>query len=185
MEQIIICVDENDKIIGYGEKLEVHRQKQLHRAFSIFLYDSERDTYLIQRRAEGKYHSGGLWSNSCCSHPRKDEPMQLALVRRLNDELGISLPDDTVFLRAGTFRYFADYGSLAEHEIDHVFVLPYEETDDFSPNPEEIQDICWMAGADIKERLIDNPDQFSAWFPKAFELAERAIDKINRGGVDL
>lgn len=177
-EQIIICVDENDQVTGYGEKLAVHRAKQLHRAFSIFLYDAKKDVWLIQKRAEGKYHSGGLWSNSCCSHPRKDETMQIALVRRLNEELGIDLPDDTPFLPAGEFLYFADYGELAEHEIDHVYVLEYAMTDDFRVNPEEISTIRWIETEELNKELRETTESFSAWFPKAYKLAYQLVSTL-------
>ena len=137
MNEWIILVDEQDKEIGFGEKLDVHVKEQLHRAFSVFIFDPKSQKMLIQKRAEGKYHSGGKWSNACCSHPRKGEIMEEALARRLQEELGFWMPERlNVFtypefpdemninniVEVGHFTYYAKFDGLSEHEIDHVFV---------------------------------------------------------------
>ena len=92
MEDLLVLVDENDREIGWREKMEVHVAGKLHRAFSVFIFDRNQKKMLLQKRAEGKYHSGGLWSNACCSHPRKGEGMEAALSRRLEEELGFKAP---------------------------------------------------------------------------------------------
>lgn len=116
-EDQLILVDLDDVPIGSAGKAEVHRRGLLHRAFSVFLTDGER--MLLQRRSRGKYHSGGLWANACCSHPRAGESLEQAVPRRLKEELGISCPVEELF----SFHYFSQYGpQLFEYELDHVFL---------------------------------------------------------------
>ena len=209
VEDLLVLVNEYDEVIGSGAKLEVHRRKLLHRAFSIFLYDQRTDSLLLQKRAFGKYHSGGKWSNSCCSHPRWGEAYPVALARRLKEELGIAIPEEQAwiincssspdpllfpevslslpsptgpeaFRYCGRFLYFADYGELAEHEIDRVFWLPFDrEKDSFTANPQEIADCRWLPRADIRRLLTADPTSFSAWFARAFALLEQSLDRTN------
>ena len=188
MEEMIILVDEQDCEIGYGEKLDVHIKAQLHRAFSIFVFDWTERKMLIQKRAEGKYHSGGKWSNACCSHPRKGEVMEEALARRLQEELGYDTPEkfhiltfpemhvevsgDRIY-EAGKFRYFAQFDGLAEHEIDHVYVYhpTKNQIENMKCNPEEISESQWISLEDLISRMRQKPDDFSAWFKPAFDIA--------------
>lgn len=137
MDEIITLVNARDEIIGYEEKIKVHSLQKLHRAFSVFIYDRDSNQMLIQKRASGKYHSGGLWSNACCSHPRQNESMEEAVFRCLHSELQLE-PESKVKIRdcsisqlklkigemcyAWKFMYFHKYKDLAEHEIDYVFV---------------------------------------------------------------
>lgn len=188
MEELIILVDEQDREIGYGEKLDVHVKKQLHRAFSIFIFDWTERKMLIQKRAEGKYHSGGKWSNGCCSHPRKGEVMEVALARRLQEELGYDTPEEFQILtfpemdveasgerihEVGKFRYFAQFDGLAEHEIDHVYVYhpTKNQIENMKCNPEEISESQWISLEDIILWMSQKPDDFSAWFKPAFDIA--------------
>lgn len=188
MSEYIILVDEQDNEIGYGEKLDVHVKKQLHRAFSVFIYDQRNQKMLLQKRAEGKYHSGGKWSNACCSHPRKGEVMEEALARRLQEELGFSMPGKVTIhlypdfpehvevqdmIEMGHFTYFAQFDGLAEHEIDHVYVYhPTEEqVINMKCNPEEIAEYQWINLEKLIEWMSDRPDDFSAWFKPAFNIA--------------
>lgn len=193
MSEYIILVDEQDQEIGYGEKLEVHVKHQLHRAFSVFIYDKKTKRMLIQKRAEGKYHSGGKWSNACCSHPRKGEIMEEALSRRLEEELGFKMPErmnihfypelperygrETI-LEMGHFTYFAPFEGLAEHEIDHVYVYypDEEQLDHMCCNPEEISDILWISMDELLTWVQKEPDTFSAWFAPALNLACKILN---------
>lgn len=196
MNDQIILVNEQDKEIGYGEKLQVHRKELLHRAFSIFIFDRTNQTMLLQKRAAGKYHSGGLWTNACCSHPRKGETMEDCLSGRVKEELGfdahfhivdptdcVGIPEDgDVIYRCGSFRYFAGFEELSEHEIDHVFLYcprerQFTETD-FTVNPEEAETVRWVPVEEVKTWLRDAPEEFTAWFARAFALACAVLEKL-------
>ena len=191
MEDLLILVDENDREIGYGKKMETHVAGKLHRAFSVFIFDWKQKKMLLQKRAEGKYHSGGLWSNACCSHPRKGETMAVALSRRLEEGLGfktptleiLEYPNQSVhkgneFIDyAGKFHYFAQYDGLAEHEIDHVF-LYYpndEQLAQLHANPEEVGELRWVAVEELMEWMDECPADFSAWFRPAFDLMYKVL----------
>ena len=118
MQEQVILVDQQDREIGVAEKLEAHRKGKLHRAFSVFLFNAK-DEMLLQQRAAEKYHSGGLWTNTCCSHPRPGEPTEAAARRRLREEMGISCNLNKAF----DFIYRAEFDNgLIEHELDHVFI---------------------------------------------------------------
>lgn len=162
----LILVDPDDREIGYGEKMEVHRKGLLHRAFSVFLFDGDR--LLIQQRATGKYHCGGLWANTCCSHPYAGQPLPDAAARRLAEECGIT----GVSLReAGHFVYRAVFpNGLTEYEADHVFVGEY--AGPFSPDPEEIAELRYVPLAELKKDMIANPDRYAPWFFTAIGIAE-------------
>ncbi len=192
MNEFIILVDEQDQEIGYGEKLDVHVKEQLHRAFSVFIFDPRTRKMLIQKRAEGKYHSGGKWSNACCSHPRKGEIMEEALARRLNEELGFFMPErlnifaypecpkemsvETI-TEVGHFTYYAKFDGLAEHEIDHVFVYypSPSQLENMQCNPEEIDKIEWVGIEDLLNSVEKNGELYSAWFKPALNLACKMI----------
>lgn len=181
----LLLVNENDEIIGYGEKLDVHKRELLHRAFSIFIVDLKRKEILLQKRAEGKYHSGGLWTNACCSHPRKGETWNEALQNRLEEELHMKVSLDIEepsnpllnyhIYKTGKFTYFAPFDGLSEHEIDHVFVYPVEkdfiDLTDF--NPEEISELRWIRFEQLDKALKETPKKFTAWFEKAYVLAQK------------
>lgn len=176
MEDILILVDEKDREIGHMGKMEAHVEKKLHRAFSLFLYDSKEDTMLIQKRAYGKYHSGGCWSNSCCSHPRKGEELATAVVRRTKTELDIDIREEQLVF-CGKFQYFAQFETVAEHEIDNVFVYDYAGQDKnlIHGNPEEVDSLMWIPMDELIGWLEKDRDVFSAWFPKAFAYAIEQI----------
>ena len=133
MEEVIL-VDENDRELGFMEKMEAHEKALLHRAFSIFVFNKKGDL-MIHQRAFSKYHSGGLWTNTCCSHPRKNESVEQAAHRRLMEEMGMTCSVDFQF----KFTYKASFNNgLIEHECDHVF---FGITDDLpGPNPSEVDD---------------------------------------------
>ncbi|MCD7865555.1 MAG: isopentenyl-diphosphate Delta-isomerase [Clostridiales bacterium] len=180
MEDLLVWVDENDQEIGSGEKMDTHIREQLHRAFSVFLFRESDGKLLIHRRAQGKYHSGGLWTNSCCSHPRKGEELTDAVIRRMKEELGFALcgeGDGTVGCAYGglreldRFQYYQKYDDCAEHEIDHVFCLTVPDAQiTLSPDPEEISEIQWISVPDLLEWMERRPEDFTAWFVPALEI---------------
>jgi isopentenyl-diphosphate delta-isomerase len=130
---------------------------------SVFVFNSEGEL-LLQRRAPQKYHSGGLWSNTCCGHPRPGEDNQAAAVRRLKEEMGLSPPLGYAF----EFTYRAALGSgLTEHELDHVFLGFTDESP--YPDPEEVEDWRWVSLDDLRRELTTGPARFTAWFPLALE----------------
>jgi isopentenyl-diphosphate delta-isomerase len=159
----VVLVDEFDNAIGVMEKLEAHKKGALHRAFSIFVFNSDGEM-LLQRRALSKYHSGGLWTNACCSHPRPNENTLDAANRRLKEEMGLQLEltYKTQFVYSTKFD-----NDLMEHEVDHVFVA----TSDHNPviNMEEVESYVWMTVSDVKEQIAVNPDIFTTWFKIAME----------------
>jgi isopentenyl-diphosphate delta-isomerase len=172
MDDHVILVDENDRQTGTMEKLEAHRRGLLHRAFSIFLFSD--DGYcLLQRRAPGKYHSGGLWSNACCSHPRPKENMAAATRRRLKEELGVTCDPQKVLEK----HYDLDVGDgLREVEYNHTFVGRLHRDAPLQPDPEECTECHWVAITDILDGLETNRDDYSAWFVLLFPLVIARLD---------
>lgn len=167
----VVLVDENDRQIGVSEKQRAHLDGALHRAISVFVFDSTGRRMLLQQRALEKYHSGGLWSNACCSHPAPDESTLDAAHRRLVEELGFDCPLEFAF----SFIYRADVGdSLIEHEFDHVFIGRCDVNAE--PHPDEIAAVEWV---DVGEMLRDvgaRPERYSPWFRIALdEMKKRSI----------
>src|SRR2546430_1187270 len=157
MTEQIILVDENDQELGVGEKLQTHLEGTLHRAFSIFVFDAER-RLLLQKRARTKYHSAGLWSNTCCGHPRPGEATAAAAHRRLREELGF----DCALRPAFDFLYRAELdGPLVEHEYDHVFVGEFNGAP--QPDRAEVEDWRWVTMAELRHELRARPDDYSYW----------------------
>ena len=166
MSEQIILVDSDDNNIGSMEKMETHRKGLLHRAFSIFIKNSKGE-FMLQKRADDKYHSGGLWTNTCCGHPRDGEELESAAHRRLAEEMGFDCQFEEIFY----FQYktgFAD--GLIENEIDHIFVGVY----DSEPvlNPTEASNFKWMSIEEIKKDVAENPDKYTYWFKIALQKAE-------------
>jgi len=164
MLEEVILVNEFDKPLGVMEKMEAHRKALLHRAFSVFIFNSKGEM-LLQRRSVTKYHSGGLWTNACCSHPRPGEDTCQAARRRLAEELGFSTELKKVF--DFTYRSAFDNG-LTEHEYDHVFVGYYD--DGVHLNPEEVSEYKFLSIADVKVDMIIHPEAYTSWFHLAFPL---------------
>jgi isopentenyl-diphosphate delta-isomerase len=154
----VVLVDSQDNEVGIMEKMEAHEKGLLHRAFSIFLFNSKGEM-LLQQRALSKYHSPGLWTNACCSHPAPNETTLEAGKRRLQEELGLS----TVLVEAFKFEYRATFdNSLTEHELDHVLV---GYTDEFPQlNLDEAQDYRWVRWADLLSEMALYPEKFTVWF---------------------
>ena len=158
----VILVDVNDTQIGVMEKMEAHQMGLLHRAFSVFIFNS-RGEMLLQQRAISKYHSGGLWTNACCSHPFPEEATIQAAQRRLKEELGFENPIEKV----GDFVYKADFDNgLTEHEFDHIFAGEYEGKINF--NKAEVMDICYKDLQEISHSLQTHPQKYTPWFHLAF-----------------
>jgi isopentenyl-diphosphate Delta-isomerase len=162
MLEEVILVDRDDRETGVMEKMEAHEKGVLHRAFSVFIFNKSGEM-LLQQRAITKYHSGGLWTNACCSHPRPGELTMNAAERRLEEELGFKTTIHKVF----DFTYKAAFDNgLTEHEFDHVFVGNYNEH--ISPNPEEVKDVTFMSMDNILQSLQNSPARYTAWFHIAF-----------------
>ena len=162
-KETVILVDANDNALGEMEKLEAHQKGQLHRAFSIFIFNSKGEL-LLQKRALDKYHSGGLWTNTCCSHPRVGENIPVAALRRLEEEMGFTCNLQEVF----SFIYCAALNNeLTEYEFDHVLFGSFEEKP--KVNPLEVAEWKWMSMADTREQVKVNPGQFTAWFLFMFD----------------
>jgi isopentenyl-diphosphate delta-isomerase len=157
----VILVDEHDNPVGIGEKMTTHRTGDLHRAFSIFIFNPQ-GQMLIHRRAGGKYHSAGLWTNACCSHPRPGESTEAAAHRRLQEEMGFDTQLEEVF----QFTYRAEFeNDLIEHELDHVFVGTYD--GDPSPDPDEVGDWTWVDLETLEQDLEERPNRYTPWFRQA------------------
>lgn len=155
---MVILVDENDNPIGTMPKMEAHEKAMLHRAFSVFILNAN-DEVLLQQRANDKYHSAGLWTNTCCSHPHPGEDTLGAARRRLKEEMGMEADLQFVF----KFMYKAPFENLlTEHEIDHVFI---GKTDQLPViNPEEVASYKYMKPEDIKLDMEQNPQSYTVWF---------------------
>lgn len=166
----VVLVDENDQIVGEMEKMQAHKKARLHRAVSVFIVNSKKE-WLLQRRAEEKYHSGGLWSNTSCTHPMMNEESEICAKRRLKEEMGIDTHLQYVF----NFIYRADLdNSLYEHELDHVYIG----MTDASPmiNENEVSDWKYVSYDELKKDLKEHPDHYTAWFKKMHKKVYRLLD---------
>ncbi len=158
MEEKVVLVTEKDEVLGLMEKMQAHENGILHRAFSVFLYNSKGEM-LLQKRAAEKYHSPNQWTNACCSHPRMEETYEQAAKRRIKEELGIDCELEEKFW----FIYKADVGqNLWEHELDHVFVGNYE--GEFNLNKEEVSEVRYISLENLNIELENNPENFTEWF---------------------
>ncbi|MGN1344658.1 MAG: isopentenyl-diphosphate Delta-isomerase [Traorella sp.] len=164
MEQVIL-VNYDDGFEGVEEKMKAHESGLLHRAFSVFLFHDEK--ILIQKRASSKYHCGSLWTNTCCSHPRLNESVLEAALRRLDEELGIVVDHlDEV----GHFVYYYPFSNgLIEYEYDHVLIGEYD--GDYQLNYEEVDDLKWVDIQEVKEDVRLNPSKYTPWFIVALNMA--------------
>lgn len=168
MNDRLTLVDVYDHTIGEASKAEVHKKGLLHRAFSVFIIHDGK--MLIQKRNSDKYHSGGLWTNACCSHPRIDEDLEEAVKRRMYEELGFASDFHECF--SFVYRHVFENG-IIEYEYDHVFVSDY--FGEISPNPEEIEEYKWISCSELADQLLDDPDKFTVWFQIAApEVLRRA-----------
>lgn len=166
----VILVDEQDNAIGSMGKMEVHEKALLHRAFSIFIFNKKGEL-LLQKRAANKYHSAGLWTNTCCSHPRPGEDTSTAAHNRLQQEMGFT----TALSKTFSFIYKAPFDNgLTEHEYDHVFTGTYNGV--VQPDPQEVSDYCYQPIAAIKSNIILQPGNFTEWFKIALPKLEQYLE---------
>jgi isopentenyl-diphosphate delta-isomerase len=171
----VILVDANDRPIGEQDKQAAHREGRLHRAVSVFLVNRT-GHWLLQRRAPAKYHSGGLWSNTCCGHPRPGETTLAAAQRRLREELGI----DAALRPVMQFQYRAELSNgLIEHELDHVFTGRFD--GEPVPNLDEVVACAWLDPKALAEEISQNPDRFTAWLQLLFPHVRLVLQPPNGG----
>ena len=153
----VIIVDEKDNQTGVEEKIKAHKEAKLHRGFSVFVFNSK-NQLLLQRRSLPKYHSPGLWTNTCCSHPRPGEDLKQEAKLRLKYEMGIECELKEMF----TFMYKEEFdNSLTEHEFDHVFFGRHD--NDPEPDSSEVSDWKWVSLDELKQDIEQNPQNYSAW----------------------
>ncbi|MCM4154629.1 isopentenyl-diphosphate Delta-isomerase [Gramella sp. AN32] len=162
-EEKVILVNEKDEQIGLMEKIEAHQKALLHRAFSVFVFNNQNEL-MIQRRAMSKYHSPGLWTNTCCSHQRENESNVEAGMRRLEEEMGFTTPlKDSI-----SFIYKAPFDNgLTEHEFDHILIGNFDGVPNL--NPEEVEDWKWVGLEEIKTDMQKHPGIYTEWFKIIFQ----------------
>lgn len=169
----VVLVDTWDRQVGVSEKLEAHENGLLHRAFSVFIFNTSGEL-MLQKRNSRKYHSGGLWTNTACGHPRPGEPVREAAHRRLFEEMGIRCQVYKEF----DFIYKVDFDNgLTEYEFDHVFVGKHPSYP--SPNPIEVEDWKWVSWKEIMEDIKVSPDQYTFWFKLCLEEFEKRDYQVN------
>lgn len=167
----VILVDEKDRKIGEEEKIKAHKKDLLHRCFSVLIFNSKGEL-LIQKRAKVKYHSGGLWSNTYCSHPRFGKNLKMEAKKRLKEEMGIRCD----LKETSTFTYKAKVGDLIEHEFDHVFVGKFNGNP--IVNPKEAQDFKWVALKELKKNIKEHPRKYTFWFKRILNLYEEKFKRL-------
>ena len=166
----VILVDKEDVQLGLMPKMEAHRKGVLHRAFSVFIFNSSR-LLLMQKRSDQKYHSPGLWTNTCCSHQRDGESTKDAANRRLMEEMGLCVDMHEIF----SFIYKANLkNSLIEHEYDHVLVGYTDLSPDINVN--EVQDWKWVDLSFLEDDLGRNPNIYTEWFKIVFKRVKSYVD---------
>ena len=163
MKEFVVLVDQDDQKLGLMEKQQAHVAGLLHRAFSVFVFNSNGEL-MIQQRAASKYHSPTLWTNTCCSHPRDHETYEQAAHRRLQEEMGFDC--DLEFKFSFIYKAHLD-NNLTEHELDHVFIGTFDEEPQL--NPDEVMAYRWVDLMDLKKDIEKNPQNYTAWFKIIFE----------------
>ncbi len=172
MEKVVL-VDEDDNKKELKEKIKAHKDGDLHRAFSVFIFN-KREELLLQQRAEEKYHSGSLWSNSCCSHPRDKKNILKEGKIRLNEELGLESPELSHLF---SFRYKAELeNEITEHELDHV-LAGTKSNFEFDLDPKEVKDYQWKKLNEINDEIKSQPNKFTSWFKIIMNNYENHLKK--------
>lgn len=170
-EELVILVDENDNKIGLMPKMEAHQKAVLHRAFSVFVFNDKKEL-MLQQRALHKYHSPGLWTNTCCSHQRDGESNIEAGIRRLQEEMGFTVPLEESI----SFIYKAPFDNgLTEHELDHILIGHSEQEPVI--NEEEVAAWKWMGLEDVKQDIVNRPELYTAWFKIIFDKFYNHIER--------
>ncbi len=170
MEETVILVDEAGNQIGVEEKITAHQLGLLHKAFSVFIFDSN-NNILLQKRALTKYHFAGLWSNACCSHQRPGESTMEAGHRRLKEELGFDTSLD--FVSSFIYKTKDPVSGLTEHEFDHVLKGIYDGPVDFDSS--EVSEIKWISIQELNEMISESPEVFTFWFAKAYDELRKSM----------
>jgi isopentenyl-diphosphate delta-isomerase type 1 len=173
--EMVVLVDEHDKQIGLAEKMQAHEHGLLHRAFSVFIVRPNVNGYeiLMQQRNIDKYHCGGLWTNTCCSHPRDQENIVQAAQRRLQEEMGLQINLQVI----GEFIYRAAFSNgLVEHEYDHV-MLGFYNAEEFVVNSVEVQNFKWMTLSDLEIALVADPDKYTPWLQPALNIVRQHMEQ--------
>jgi isopentenyl-diphosphate delta-isomerase len=169
--QQVILVDETDHPLGIEDKLKAHQNGgRLHRAFSVFVFNSA-GQMLLQRRSRRKYHFGGLWTNACCSHPHPGEPLEQGARTRLSNEFGFDIPLSEAF--SFTYRATDVASGLTEHEFDHVLIGRFDGQP--RPNPDEIDEWKWLAPDDMRQDMQRHPQDYTPWFKICLEQVLRHL----------
>ncbi|WP_343606588.1 isopentenyl-diphosphate Delta-isomerase [Fluviicola sp.] len=169
--ETVVLVNEQDEVLGFMEKMEAHQKGILHRAFSVFIHRNGK--ILLQQRSLNKYHSGGLWTNTCCSHPRMDESLANAGSRRLQEEMGIHCAVKPHF--HFIYRVQLDSG-LIENELDYVLFGSYD--GEVSPNPDEVMDYKWMDWNELKADIDQHPERYTSWLQILISDYKQQIEEI-------
>ncbi|RFC55725.1 isopentenyl-diphosphate Delta-isomerase [Brumimicrobium aurantiacum] len=165
----VVLVDENDRVLGTMEKLKAHQDGLLHRAFSVVIFN-DKNEMLIHKRASDKYHCGGLWTNTCCSHPRLEETVKEGALRRMNEEMGFT----TSIHYIGQFIYKTAFeNGLTEHELDHLFVGRFN--GEPKPNPEEVEDFRYVTIDELKADIEKHPENYTVWFK---EIVDKYLTEL-------
>jgi isopentenyl-diphosphate delta-isomerase len=168
-QEMIMLVNDKDEEIGFEEKMRTHEKALLHRAFSIFIFNNKGEM-LLQKRAEKKYHCGGLWTNTCCSHPRRNEKTIDAAHRRLKEEMGF----DCDLIEMLKFHYKVKFDNgLTENEIDHVFLGFYDKNPKI--NKDEADDYRWVDLKTLEKEIKKTPENFTVWFKIALKELKKII----------
>ncbi|AXO81492.1 isopentenyl-diphosphate Delta-isomerase [Olleya aquimaris] len=172
-EEQVILVNQFDEQIGLMPKMEAHEKALLHRAFSVFVFN-DKNELMLQQRALSKYHSPGLWTNTCCSHQREGETNLQAGTRRLQEEMGFT----TALVEKTSFIYKAPFDNgLTEHELDHIMVGYYQEEPII--NKDEVESWKWMPLEDVRQDIINQPELYTAWFKIIFDKFYQFINISN------
>ena len=172
MSEKIILVDEQDQQIGEAEKLQAHKDGALHRAFSVYVFN-DKDQLMLQKRDSGKYHCGGMWTNTTCSHPRVGEDVVEAAHRRLQEEMGF----DTDLKKVTEFIYRIEFeNGLTEHEYLHVFIGRYNQEPQL--NPEEAEDWKWISLDDLDQEITNNPTLYTYWMKKTLPHIRKTLPTL-------
>ena len=171
---LVVLVDANDNVVGSEDKLRAHQNGQLHRAFSIFVARRihGKVEVLLQQRAFSKYHCGGMWSNSCCSHPQPDEDLKQSAQGRLHEELGFGLSDIS-WIGSHTYRALLVNG-LIEHEFDHLFI-GWDQNPLIKPNPDEVCATQWLTVEQIELAITNQSLEFTPWFAATFDKVKASL----------
>lgn len=173
----VVLVDQDDVATGTMSKLQAHYLGQRHRAISVLISDRQ-NRLLLQRRAQGKYHSEGLWTNTCCSHPRPGEPVDAAAIRRLRDEMGIACTLTPLF----RMRYRVRVSDrMIENEITHVFAGRFDGRP--IPNPREVEEWRWVSMRQVEHEIAHHPEQYTAWFRRFHRYHWGKICAIGKSGA--